>query len=170
MNSGRSSKGTPHRSLRTSPAASSADQRFASVASWVLILLGVGHIVLIDVLPLVFGVYVYEVDPATLEQMRRTVLRIPFNGETTVYLAFYGLSIWLGVSLISIGVLNLIFAGSDRERSSRRAIYAVDIALVTAFLAIAAICFFVIPVIGATLALLLYSLAFVSSTRASTPA
>ena len=125
---------------------------------------------MIDILPLVFGVYVYEVDPATLEQMRRTVLRIPFNGETTVYLAFYGLSIWLGVSLISIGVLNLIFAGSDRERSSRRSIYAVDIALVTAFLAIAAICFFVIPVIGATLALLLYSLAFVTSARAPTPA
>jgi hypothetical protein len=150
--------------------ASSTDQRFASVAAWVLILWGVGHNVTIDILPLVFGVYVYEVDPATLEQMRRTVLRIPFNGETTVYLAFYGLSIWLGLSLTSVGVLNLIFAGSDRERSSRRAIYAVDIALVTAFLAIAAICFFVIPVIGATLALLLYSLAFVTSARAPTPA
>ena len=148
----------------------STDQRFASVAAWVLILCGVGHNVTIDILPLVFGVYLYEVDPATLEQMRSTVLRFPFTGETTMYFAFYGLSIWFGVSLISVGVLNLIFARSDRERTSRRAVYAVDIALVTAFLAIAAICFFVIPVIGATLALLLYSLAFVSSTRASTPA
>ncbi len=123
---------------------------------------------MIDILPLVFGVYLYEVDPATLEQMRRTVLRFPFTGETTMYFAFYGLSIWFGVSLISVGVLNLIFARSDRKRTSRRAVYAVDIALVTAFLAIAAICFFVIPVIGATLALLLFSLAFVTSVRAPT--
>ena len=145
------------------------DQRFASVAAWVLILWGIGHNVAIDILPLVFGVYLYEVDPTILEQMRQTVLRFPFTGETTVYFAFYGLSIWLGVSLISIGVLNLIFAGSDREQTSRRAVYAVDIALVAAFLAIAAICFFVIPVIAATLALLLFSLAFVTSARAPTP-
>ncbi len=148
----------------------STDQRFASVAAWVLVVWGVGHNVTIDILPLVFGVYLYEVDPATLEQMRSTVLRFPFTGETTMYFAFYGLSIWLGVSLISVGVLNLIFARSDQERTSRRAVYAVDIALVTAFLAIAAICFFVIPVIGATLALLLYSLALVTSARAPTPA
>ena len=147
----------------------STDQRFASAAAWVLILWGVGHNVIVDILPLVFGVYLYEVDPASLEQMRSTVLRFPFAGETTVYLAFYGLSIWLGVSLISVGVLNLIFARSNRERTSRRTVYAVDIALVTAFLAIAAICFFVIPVIGAMLALLLYSLAFVTSARAPTP-
>ena len=147
----------------------STDQRLASVAAWVLILWGVGHIVTIDILPLVFGVQLYEVDPATFEQMRRTVLRFPFGGETTMYLAFYGLSIWLGVSLTSVGILNLIFARSDRERSSRRAVYAIDIFLVTAFLAIAAICFFVIPVIGATLALLLYSMAFVTSARAPTP-
>ncbi len=145
------------------------DKRVASAAAWVLILWGVGHSVVIDILPLVFGVYLYEVDPATLEQMRSTALRFPFTGETTVYFAFYGLSIWFGVSLISVGVLNLIFARSDQERTSRRAVYAVDIALVTAFLAIAAICFFVIPVIGATLALLLYSLAFVTSARAPTP-
>ncbi len=143
----------------------STDQRFASVAAWVLILWGVGHNVIIDILPLVFGVYLYEVDPATLDQMRSTVLRFPFTGETTMYFAFYGLSIWLGVSLISVGVLNLILARSDRERTSRRAVYAVDIALVTAFLAIAVICFFVIPVIGATLALLLFLLAFVTSPR-----
>ena len=144
------------------------DQRFASAGAWVLILWGVGHIVVIDILPLVFGVYLYEVDPATLEQMRDTVVRFPFMGETNMYFAFYGLSIWFGVSLISVGVLNLIFARSDRGRTSRRAVYAVDIAFATAFLAIAAICFFVIPVIGATLALLLYLLAFVTSARAPT--
>ncbi len=143
----------------------STDQRFASVAAWVLILCGVGHNVTFDILSLVFGVYLYEVDPATLEQMRSTVLRFPFTGENTMYFAFYGLSIWLGVSLISVGVLNLILARSDRERTSRRAVYAVDIALVTAFLAIAVICFFVIPVIGATLALLLFLRAFVTSPR-----
>jgi hypothetical protein len=123
---------------------------------------------MVDILPLLFGVYLYEVDPATLEEMRRTVLRFPVPGQTTMYLAFYGLSIWLGVSLIAVGALNLVVARSDRERTSRRAIYAIDIALVTAFLAIAASCFFVIPVIGATLALLLFSLAFVTSARAPT--
>ncbi|MCZ6807923.1 MAG: hypothetical protein O7F08_13280 [Deltaproteobacteria bacterium] len=144
------------------------DKRFASAAAWVLILWGIGHNVVIDILPLVFGVYLYEVDPATLEQMRDTVVRFPFMGETNMYFAFYGLSIWLGVSLISVGVLNLLFARSEPGRAFRRAVYAVDIALAMAFLAIAVICFFVIPVIGATLALLLYLAAFVTSARAPT--
>ena len=99
----------------------STDKRFASGAAWVLILCGIGHNVTIDILPLLFGVYLYEVDPATLEEMRRTVLRFPFLGQTTMYLAFYGLSIWLGVSLIAVGALNLVVARSDRERTSRRA-------------------------------------------------
>ena len=147
----------------------STDRRFASGAAWVLILCGIGHNVTIDILPLLFGVYLYEVDPAALEEMRRAVMRFPFLGQTTMYLAFYGLSIWLGVSLIAVGALNLVVARSDRERTSRRAIYAIDIALVTAFLAIAAICFFAIPVIGAMLSLLLFSLAFVTSARAPIP-
>ena len=139
------------------------DQRFASAAAWVLILWGVGHNVVIDILPLAFGLYLYDVDPASLEQMRQTALRFPFMGETTMYFAFYGLSVWLGVSLTFFGVLNLIVARSDQERVSRRVVYVFDIALAVVFLAIAAICFFVIPVLGATLALLLFSFALATS-------
>ena len=141
------------------------DRRFATAAAWTLILLGSGHIVFIDILPLLFGVYLYEMDPATLEQMRAALIRFPFKGQTTVYLAFYGFSIWLGLSLISIGGLNLIFARSDRDRSLRRAFYLIDIILAGAFLTIAAICFFVIPVVGATIALLLFVFAFVTANR-----
>ena len=139
------------------------DQRFASAAAWVLILWGVGHNVVIDILPLAFGLYLYDVDPASLEQMRQTALSFPFMGETTMYFAFYGLSVWLGVSLTFFGILNLIVARSDQERVSRRVVYVFDIALAVVFLAIAAICFFVIPVLGATLALLLFSLALATS-------
>ncbi len=139
------------------------DQRLASAAAWVLVLLGVGHIIMIDILPLVFGLYVYDVDPASLEQMRHTSLRFPFMGETTMYVAFYGLSVWLGVSLISFGIFNLIFARSDRDRALRRVVYVFDVVLVVVFLTIAVICFFVPPVVGATLALLLLSLALVTS-------
>ena len=139
------------------------DQRFASAAAWVLILWGVGHNVVIDFLPLAFGLYLYDVDPASLEQMRQTVLRFPFMGETTVYLAFYGLSVWLGASLTVFGILNLIVARSDQEQVLRRVVYVLDIALGVVFLAIAGICFFVIPVLGATLALLLFSLALATS-------
>ena len=38
------------------------DQRFATFGSWVLIFWGFGHAVIIDILPLIFGIYVYEVD------------------------------------------------------------------------------------------------------------
>jgi hypothetical protein len=93
----------------------STDQRFATAAAWTLILWGVGHNVAIDILPLVFGVQLYEVDPAILEQMRRSVLRFPFAGETTLYFAFYGLSIWLGVSLTSVGLLNLVLSKNSAE-------------------------------------------------------
>ena len=139
------------------------DQRLASAAAWVLILWGVGHNIVIDILPLVFDLYVYDVDPASLEQMRHTAMRSPFMGETTMYVAFYGLSVWLGVSLTAFGIFNLIFARFDRDRALRRVVYVFDIVLVVAFLTIAAICFFVIPVVGATLALLLFSLALVTS-------
>ncbi len=139
------------------------DQRFASAAAWVLILWGVGHNVVIDILPLAFGLYLYDVDPASLEQMRQTALRFPFMGETTMYVAFYGLSVWLGVSLTVFGILNLIVARSNQEQVFRRVVYVFDIALAVVFLAIAAICFFVIPVLGATLALLLFSLALATS-------
>lgn len=139
------------------------DQRLASAAAWVLVLWGIGHIVVVDVLPLAFDLYLYDVDPASLEQMRQTALRFPFMGETTVYLAFYGLSVWLGASLIVFGVLNLIIARSDQERVLRRVVYVLDIALSVVFLVIAAICFFVIPVLGAILAVLLFSSALATS-------
>lgn len=139
------------------------DQRFASAGAWILILWGVGHNVVIDFLPLAFGLYLYDVDPASLEQVRQTALRFPFMGETTMYLAFYGFSIWLGASLTVFGILNLIIARSDQEQVFRRVVYVLDIALSIVFLAIAAICFFVIPVLGATLALILFSLALATS-------
>ena len=44
--------------------------RMASLASWVLILWGIGHLIKIDILPLVFGIYLYDIDPKALDLMR----------------------------------------------------------------------------------------------------
>ena len=143
------------------------EKRFAAAASWVLICWGVGHATLIDILPLVFGVYPYDADPALFEQMRESAFRFPYTGRTTAYLAFYGLSIWLAVSLIAVGVLNLLLARSNIDQPSRRRIYLADIVIVAAFLIIASICFFAIPVIGGVLALILYSLAMLTSGSSS---
>ena len=143
------------------------DQRFAAAGSWVLVLWGVGHAITIDILPLVFGVYLYEVDPTVFVQMRNSVFRFPFTGQTTAYQVFYGLSIWLGVSLVAFGVLNLLLAKSGTSQRYRRTIYAVDIVLVTTFLTIGALCFFAIPVVGGAFALFLYSLALLTCVRRS---
>ncbi len=139
----------------------STDQRFAAVGSWVLILWGIGHNVVIDILPLVFGVYLYDVDSTVLALMRQSIFRFPLTGQTTAYLAFYGLSVWLGISLILVGLLNLVIVRSDGiGRRSRRLIYALDVVLATVFLIIAAICFFAVPVAGGLLALVMFLLAY----------
>ena len=143
------------------------DQRFAALGSWVLVFWGIGHGVVVDILPLVFGVFLYDVDQAVFAHMRDSVFRFPYTGQTTAYLAFYGLSIWLAVSLVGFGVLNLILANSGSDQRHRRAIYAVDIALVSVFLTIASLCFFAIPVIGGAFALLLYCLAMLTCVRSS---
>ncbi len=143
------------------------DQRFAAAGSWVLVLWGIGHAITIDILPLIFRVYLYEVDPTVFVHMRNSVFRFPFTGQTTAYQAFHGLSMWLGVSLVAFGVLNLLLARSGSDHHHRRMIYVVDIVFVTAFLTIGALCFFAIPVVGGALALLLYSVAMLTCVRRS---
>ena len=143
------------------------DQRFAAAGSWVLVFWGIGHAVVVDILPLVFGVFLYDVDQAVFAHMRDSVFRFPYTGQTTAYLAFYGLSIWLATSLVGFGVLNLILAKSGSDRRLRRTIYAVDLVIVAVFLIIGSLCFFAIPVIGGALALLLFGLAMLTCVRGS---
>ncbi len=143
------------------------DQRFAAAGSWVLIFWGMGHAIVIDILPLVFGIYLYDVDPAVFDHMRDSVFRFPYTGQSTAYFLFYGLSIWQAVSLVGFGVLNLILARSPSEIRTRRMIYAVDIVLAASFLTIGAICYFAIPILGGVLALVLYSLAMLTCVRTS---
>ena len=141
----------------------STSQRFASAGSWVLILWGLGHLVFVDILPLVFGVYLYDVDSTFLAQMRESIFRFPLTGQTTAYLAFYGLSVWLGISLILVGLLNLVIVRSDGiGRRSRRLIYALDVVLATVFLIIATICFFAVPITGGILALVMFFVAYLT--------
>lgn len=140
------------------------ERRFAAAGSWVLILWGIGHIVTIDILPLLFGIYLYDIDRHMLDLMHVSILRFPYTGQTNLFVAFYGLSVWLGTSLTSLGALNLIIARGDTVlQGSRRIIYFVDCVLTLAFLVISALCFFAIPVIGGAIALLLFILAFVTS-------
>ena len=143
------------------------DRRLACAGAWVLCLWGAGHIITVDVLPLVFGVYLYEVDAGLLEQMQHSAFRFPLlMGETTAHRAFYGFSVWHGVSLISLGLLNLVAARrAGLDRRGRTMVYAIDVGLSGAFLVISWICFFALPVVGGALALVIFALALVSACR-----
>ncbi len=147
----------PYRDLST-------EERFAALASWVLLIWGAGHLIVIDLLPLVFGVYLYEIDPTVLQFMRDATLRFSFLGQIDLLFGFYGLSLWLGISLLSLGAINLLLANSDQVGPVvRRCIYLVDLFATAMFLSIAVVCFFALPVLGGALALVLFSLAFRAS-------
>ena len=143
------------------------DRKLACAGAWVLCLWGTGHIVMVDVLPLVFGVYFYDVDAALLEHMQESRLRFPLlMGETTAHRAFYGFSVWLGVSLVSLGLLNFVTLGrAGLDRRGRTMVYAIDVALSSIFLVISVICFFALPAVGGALALLMFALALVAAYR-----
>ena len=144
----------------------STEERFAALASWVLIIWGTSHLIVIDILPLVFGVYLYEVDPMVLQFMREATLGFSFLGQTDLLFSFYGLSLWLGLSFLSLGAINLLLANSDQVGPVvRRRIYIVDLFATATFLSIAAICFFALPALGGTLAMALFFLAFRASLR-----
>ncbi len=60
------------------------DRQLARAGAWVLCLWGAGHIVTVDVLPLVFGVYLYDVDAGLLAQVQHSRIHFPLlMGETT---------------------------------------------------------------------------------------
>ena len=81
-------------------------------------LLGHCHAIVIDILPLVFGIYLYDVDPAIFDHMRDSVFRFPSTGQSTAYSLFYGLSIWPAVSLVGLGVTNFIPVRSPGAKPS----------------------------------------------------
>ena len=141
------------------------DRKLACAGAWVLCLFGAGHIVMVDVLPLVFGMYFYDVDAESLEHMQRSRFRFPFfMGETTMHRAFYGFSVWLGVSLISVGLLTQVAARpAGLDRRGRVMVYAIDVALSGVFLVISLICFFALPVVGGGLALVMFALALAAA-------
>ncbi len=143
------------------------DRKLARAGAWVLCLWGAGHIITVDVLPLVFGVYFYDVDAGLLEHMQHSRFRFPLlMGETTAHRAFYGFSVWHGVSLISLGLLNLVAARrAGLDRRGRTMVYAIDVALSGAFLVISWICFFALPVVGGALALVIFALALAAACR-----
>ena len=136
--------------------------------AWVFILWGLGHAVFIDLLPLALDVHLFDIHDRdrVLPIMRETEVRFPVPGRTNLYLAFWGFSIWLGLSLVTLGVLNLLLLRiREVAKSTLRGIYVVDLAAAIGFLVIAAICFFSIPVLGGVLATALFSAALVSSFR-----
>ncbi len=144
------------------------DQQLGRAGAWVFILWGIGHAVFIDVLPLAFDTFLFEIHDRdrVLPIMRETEVSFPVPGRTNVYLAFWGFSIWLGLSLVALGVLNvLLLRIRPVSASTLRGVYAVDLAAAIGFLVIATICFFSIPVLGGVLAVALFGAALMSSFR-----
>ncbi len=144
------------------------DQQLGRTGAWVFILWGIGHAVFIDVLPLAFDTFFFEIHDRdrVLPIMRETEVSFPVPGRTDMYLAFWGFSIWLSLSLVTLGVLNLLVLRiREVSASSLRGIYAVDLAAAIGFLVIATICFFSIPLLGGVLAVAMFGAALVSSFR-----
>ena len=147
-----------------------SNQKFGLAGAWVFIIWGIGHAVFVDLLPLVFDTYLFEIHDRELilSMMRETEMSFPVPGHTDLYMTFWGFSIWLCISLITLGVLNVLLLRSQTVSvSTLRRIYAVDLAASIGFFVIATICFFSIPILGGTLAVLLFGAALMSSYRSA---
>ena len=145
------------------------NQQFGRAGAWVFIICGIGHAVFFDALPLVFGTYLFEIHDReqVLSIMRAAEMSFPLPGQTDMYMAFWGFSIWGGFSLVVLGVLNiLVLRLNPVSTSALRGIYAIDLIAAIGFLVITTLCFFAIPILGGLLMVALFGAALVSSLKA----
>ena len=146
----------------------SRHQRLFAAGSWVWIFWGLGHLSFIDLLPNAFDTWLFDIArrEETFNAMRKAAVTFLFPGGSNLYLGFWGFSVWMGISLVAVGLLDQVIARSPSlDLVTRRRIYALNACLALVFLVIASTFFFAIPILGGSLALAFFGLAWVDLVR-----
>jgi len=134
---------------------------FFKLGAWFLLGVGFGHALLIDILPR-YGIFIFQVEgyEALVSQLRN-VLVVFQIGETTFYDAWQGFSIWMGVSLIFLGLTNLIVIRDLKFFPlTYKRLCLVNFAMAGTLCFLLIQCFFIGPIIGSLTAAVSFLIAF----------
>ena len=136
------------------------------VGSLLWILVGIGHYVLVHALSLDSEAPWLAADPAVLDRMRMSEVDGGALGGNSLFRVFHGFSLWLGISMIGIGSLDLVLLRADPRPSDLRSAAWVNSALAAGFVALAFVDFVRPPQAGSVAILLCFGRALM---RGETP-
>jgi hypothetical protein len=127
----------------------------AGSATWIAG--GVGHFILVDALTLHGRTRVSEFVPRAdvLDVMEKTTLTFGYLGSTTVFLATTGFSVWVALSLVSLGITYLLL--SWQAGAVLRPFIDTGLGISMVFTAVAAMCFIYPAALGGALATTLFA-------------
>jgi hypothetical protein len=135
--------------------------QWSLLGSITLILGGVGHFIIVDLsLWILPADYVRLYPDSLLSQMKGSILHFDWLGQNNLLYVFAGFSLWVVISLISIGLYTmLIFRHIPAGHKLR--IHSLILCLVVSsiFLVVSVICFIYPPVVGGVLAIVFFGLA-----------
>ena len=131
------------------------------MASVTLLAGAIGHFLVVDLsLWILEAKYVRWIPESVLPQMRATVITWGLLGQATFFNAFAGFSLWVGISLATIGVYNwLIFRLLPPGHELRMKSLFVGVSASAIFFVVAALCFIYPAAVGGLLAVAFFILA-----------
>jgi len=125
-----------------------------------LLVAGVGHFVLIDVLTLWNRTNIGRWTPSTvaIDMMKQTTLEFGALGSTPAWLAMLGFSFFVGVSLVFFGATLLVIAA--QRNVQLRPFVALGGLATAVFSAVAAVCFIWLPAAAGVLGVGLFAMSW----------
>ena len=136
--------------------------KWALAGAVVLIIGGLGHFVIVDLCAMFLEAGFVNWMPASLiNQMKETTIDFAALGNNNAFRIFSGFSLWMAVSLPSIGVSNiLILKNLPIGHKLRKQFLVLSLIVSVFFLALAATSFIYPSAIGGIFAVLFFSLAY----------
>ena len=134
--------------------------KFALFGCITLILGGIGHLVLVDIAALQFGLSCVKWLPSSpLDLLSRTTIDFEPLGATNAFRAFSGFSVWVALSLMFIGAQGLFVYKFAISKFLRLLTWCTNFLISIVFFCIAFTCFIYPAAIGGLLATILFALA-----------
>lgn len=134
--------------------------QWSRLASLALMIAAVGHFVIVDLSVWILEAsYVRVLPDSFLSQMKSAVIDWGLQGKNNVLYIFSGFSLWVVVSVFTIGLYNLfIFSQLPPGHKLRLQSLILGVSASVIFLVLAIVCFIYPPIVGATLAVVFFGL------------
>lgn len=130
----------------------------ALLATLTLIVGGISHFIVVDMAVLHLRASFITWDPVSLiDQLHATTIDMAAIGSNNAYRIVAGMSLWMTLSLVFIGVYNLIVLTTlPAGHRLRRSVLILSLVVAISFFAIATACFIYAAALGGLLAAVLF--------------